>query len=207
MWLPDAIAAATARKMKVDLFWAPTCPLVAILGMSFTDTPIASNCSSYRTSAIARIKQISPTLVILGERTDHAITTPGNVTISSKRWTTALEVTINLIKTRHTKVALLEDPVEFTHNPVQCVAAYQTAIQAHCAVKNPNPRALGHQTAERAAALATGITFVTTIPWFCTKTCSPVVGNYLVHYDQEHLAVPFAKYLSTVFAQALKGAF
>lgn len=206
MWLPDAIAAATARKMRVDLFWAPTCPLVAIPGMSFSDTPVASNCSSYRTSTIARIKQISPLLVILGERTFHAITTPGNVPISSQRWTTSLEVTINMIKTRHTKVALIEDPVAFTHNPDQCVAANQTAIQAHCAVKNPNPHALGHQAAERGAAHATGITFVTTIPWFCTRSCSPVIGTYLVHFDQEHVSVPYAKYLSTVFTQALKGA-
>jgi hypothetical protein len=117
----------------------------------------------------------------------------------------SLEATIRSIKSVHTKVALMEDPIAFTSNPLQCVVAYQSAIQRRCSVKNPNVRAPSHQAAERTAAKATGITFVSTIPWFCTKTCSPVVGSYLVHYDQGHVAVPYAKYLATVFTQALKG--
>jgi hypothetical protein len=204
MWLPDVIAAASKR-YRVDLFWAPTCPLVAIPNMAFADSPIASNCSSYRTSAIALIKKIAPRLVILGERTYQAFTMPGDVPISNAQWITSLEATIRSIRTARTKVALVEDPIAFTHNPLQCVASYQTAIQRRCSVKNPNVKTPSHQAAERVAARATGITFVMTVPWFCTTTCSPVVGNNLVHYDQGHVAVPYARYLATVFTQALKG--
>lgn len=203
MWLPAVLTAEPAY--KIDLFWNPTCPLVAIPGIAFSDGAPTAGCAPFRTSTIAAIKTIDPKLVILGERTYLAFTRPGDSPISNARWARALEATIRMIKTKTTSVALVQDVIAFDGNPLTCVAAYQSAIQKNCTVANPNQNALGHQPAEKTAAAATGVKFVVTIPWFCTaKKCSPAVGNNLVHYDQGHVSVPYAKYLSGVFGAAIK---
>jgi len=202
MWLPAVLAAEP--KYRVDLFWDPTCPLVAIPGLAFADGTPPSNCAAFRASSVAAIRSIDPKLVLLGERTYQVVTMPGSKPISNATWAKALKTTIRQVKTRTTGVAVVQDIVAFNWNVLLCVAAYPSAIQKRCSSANPNSKAPGHQAAEKTAAVATGAKFVVTIPWFCTSTrCSPVVGSNFVHYDQGHVSVPYARYLAGVFGAAI----
>jgi hypothetical protein len=200
MWLPTVITAEPAY--KIDLFWDQTCALAAIPGLYFKDGVQNANCAPFRSGAIAAIKTIDPKLVILGERTYQAYTT-GGVPVSDATWAKALEATILKIKSKTTHVALMQDVIAFDLHPIDCLAAYPSNIQKHCTVLNPNPKTPAHQPAEKTAATVTGIKLVITIPWFCTTRCSPVVGTYIVHSDQGHISVPYAKYLAGVLATAI----
>lgn len=61
-----------------------------------------------------------------------------------------------------------------------------------------------HQPGEKAAAAATKTLYVNTIPWLCTKSCSPITGSMGVYSDQWHITVTYATYLSTVLGDSIK---
>ena len=204
MWLPALDRLATARSLRVDVFWAPTCPLVVLAGLAYLDGGPRANCPAYRRAAIAAIRRLSPMLVVLAERTYQVVREPGAVPFTKSAWAAALEATIRAVGSPSTKVALLEDVEAFRANPLQCLAAYPSDVQAHCSHANPSPEMPGEQAAEQLAAARTATLFVQTVPWFCDRRCSPIVGDYVVHYDQGHVAVPYAEYLSGVLDHALK---
>lgn len=203
MWLPAVQYVALKKGYKVVLFWAPACAIVQLPGLTYEDNTTDLNCASYFTNAIAAIKKLSPALVILGERTYGIVSEPSDKPYTSTQWTTALEKTIKELASKTTKVAMLEDIVAFDTDPLECIAAYPTSIQTKCSVPNPNPKEPGQQAAEKAAAKATHSLFVKTIPWLCSSRCSPIIGTYLSHYDQGHLAVPYAQWLAGVFQSAI----
>ena len=93
--------------------------------------------------------------------------------------------------------------VTFNTPPPECLASYPTSVQT-CSAPNPNPAQQWHEGAEKAAAKAEKVLYVSPMPWLCTTTCSPVIGNYVAYYDQYHLTCTYAAYLSGVLEAALK---
>ena len=56
---------------------------------------------------------------------------------------------------------------------------------------------------EQAAASQTGAGYINTTPWFCSATCTAVVGQYIVGWDQAHVTATYACHLSNVLSQAI----
>jgi hypothetical protein len=53
-------------------------------------------------------------------------------------------------------------------------------------------------------AKASGATLLPVTPWFCYRlACSPVVGNYIVYIDRDHLSIQYSQYLSGVMYSTL----
>jgi hypothetical protein len=101
-------------------------------------------------------------------------------------------------------VAIFEDIPRGNVWPGQCLALNLKRVQS-CASPYPNNAFLGQQLAERNAAQETSTVFIATHQWFCTtKTCSPVVGDYITKWDQGHAAATYVRYLKTVISTAIK---
>jgi hypothetical protein len=207
MWLPAVDAAASTLRYKVVLMWSPgTCGAVALFATSYfyLGQERSIECRGWHAEAVSAIKKLHPALVLLGERTTNVVAEPGNTPISDGTWQAALERSIDQIKHDASHVALIEDLPELDASPQTCLAAYPRAVQSECAVPYPNPANAGHQPAESAAAAATGIGLISTTSWFCTATCSPVIGRYIAYYDASHVSASYARYLSRVMTAAIK---
>jgi hypothetical protein len=58
--------------------------------------------------------------------------------------------------------------------------------------------------AERAAVEVVGGRYVDVTPWFCSATCTAVIGRYQVYFNKQHVMGPYAAFLGGVMAQALQ---
>ena len=57
---------------------------------------------------------------------------------------------------------------------------------------------------DRAAASTAHVGYVDTVPWFCSRMCTPIIGGLDVYYPTGlHISAPYATYLQNVVAQAL----
>jgi hypothetical protein len=204
MWLPALAPAAVRDHYKLILAWQPGCPIVGLTNYQFVGGDPNVGCAAWRAQIIPEIVALHPALVLLGERTAQVVAEPSGQPYTDAQWRSALVPAIRSLQSSTTRVAIIEDVPFFNENPPQsCLAAYPTAIQQQCAVPYPNPVNPGHQRAERQAAAAASASFIRTVPWFCTTTCSPVIGPWITYYDQGHVAAPYAAFLSVVLGDAV----
>lgn len=205
MWLPALSGFAKTNHYKLIVMWAPGKCAVALLPSNYSYSGIPnSGCSAWHRQSVTFIQNTKPALVLLGERTSDVYSEPGNLLFSDVTWRSSLEKAIREIATTRTKVAVIEDVVNMSSPPQTCLAAYPTDIQRQCSTPFPNTNDPGHQQAEKEAAAATGAGFIKTSQWFCTSSCSPVIGSFIPFYDQGHVSATYAKFLSGVFTTAVK---
>jgi len=195
MWLPAMDGIAKAYKLRLVLLSAGNCPAISNVAQT---NALNKGCGAFHTSSIRIINSLHPVSVVISELSAVWRNSNGTL-IPEAEWQAGLTTTIKQIKA---KVAMMEDVVYFDSQVPNCLAAYPTNVQA-CSVPAPNPIHPGQQIAEQAAAKATGATFVKTWPWFCTKTCSPIVGNFMTYFDWDHITTGYAAYLSKVLRSAL----
>lgn len=204
MWLPAMIGVANADHLRLVLLWAPACPASNVKGYDYTEEVVAPGyrCPKWRAVAFGLIAKMRPIAVLIGERTAAIVHASDRSPFTTKEWTPALESTINRIKSKATKVAVLEDLVFFDSSVPPCLASYPSAVQT-CSEANPSPTFPGQQAAERAAAKTTGTTFFPTRQWFCVTRCSPIVGEMVTYYNASHASAIYTAYLAGVMGTAL----
>ncbi len=57
--------------------------------------------------------------------------------------------------------------------------------------------------AEQMAATEEGARYVNVTPWFCSSTCTAVIGKYEVYWDDYHITAAYALFLAGVLAKSL----
>ena len=206
MWLPALDPVAKALGLKLVGLWQSACPVADVTGFRYVGEFATTDpgCASWRSTTIATIMHMNPTAVLMAERTAGIVQTSGSKRFTSAQWAKGLETTIGEFAGSTFKLGLVQDVQFFTADPLQCLAAFPTAIQSHCSIANPNPRYPGQQVAEGTAARATGTTLIRTLQWFCTSRCSPVIGGFISYYDQGHVSASYARYLTLVVEGAVK---
>lgn len=193
-WLPALATIARERRDRLVLLGQNGCPVVT---MDFAGTTYLPSCVTTQRTSLRVIAALHPATVIVADSTnDHEFT--------KAQWTAGLDRTLTSLLALHLRVVVLQDPTVFTASPPVCVSQHPNAIQTACAVDNPNPGDPILATAEQAAAAASHVPYIWTDQWFCTPTrCSPVVGNFLTHFDVSHITASYATYLTTVLGDAL----
>jgi len=202
MWLPSLVPEASRLGLRIVLEWLPNCPIASVsVTNPATHTPYTA-CTWFRATAIANVKSMAPLLVLITDRTANVRDTSGAL-ISDAAWQAGEKQTINELKSSRTKVAVIGDITRFNLTLPDCLGVYRTDVQK-CSVRNPNPTVHTHIAAERAAALATGVTDFNPQPWLCQSICSPIIGNMVAYYDTGHISATYAVYLSGVWGGVLK---
>lgn len=208
MWLSALVPAAQALGYRLVLFWSPGCPAADVT--VYNQTPLYSvpagpyyACNTFRTRAIASIKKLRPTLVLMSNRTSQVYATK-TAYFTNAQWQAGVKKTVDLFKRARIKVAIVGDTPYLPHSAPPCLAAYPTAVQT-CSAPNPNQAAANHVAAEQKEAKTLKIGYINTLPWLCVKTvCSPVIGDFLVYLDQTHVDETYAAYLAGVMQAAIK---
>ena len=57
--------------------------------------------------------------------------------------------------------------------------------------------------AEQAAASEAGTRYISVLPWFCSTTCTAVIGKFEVYFDLYHVTAAYTFYLDRVLSEAL----
>lgn len=202
MWLPPLIYDADALKFRVVLFWFSSCPAATVSVWDASQHEVNEACNSWRTQSLADVEKLSPSLVLLTDRTS-AIKGVGGKAIASVTWRSGMEKTISELQAAELKVGLIGDITALTDPMPACLAAHPAKIQ-DCSSPNPNPGYKTHVADEEAAAKAEDVPYLNPQSWVCTKKCSPVVGNLVVYYDSWHLSATYAEYLALLLENSVK---
>ena len=197
MWLPAINPVAVKDNVRLVLLGKDGCPVASInLGNSKY-----AGCNAVRTTVLNVIAAMKPKVVILADQTS-------GTGFSATVWKTGTINTIKTLKADGAKVVIIQDVQEFNIAPAVCISLHLASVQSSCAVKNPNPAKVLREPSEQAAANTTSSVYIKTNPWFCTKTkCSPIIGDFLPHFDIGHISASYAAYLSGVMGVALKTLF
>ena len=157
-----------------------------------------SVCDQWHRFALNRINRLHPSLVII---TQEVRTKPDGVAYSEAQWQHGLVKTISLIHVPKDRIVVLGNvPLLPTSGP-QCLSRHPDNVQA-CS----GPVSLWQSSvnkAEQMAATEEGAQYVSVTPWFCSSTCTPVIGNYEVYWDQFHITAAYALFLGGVLAKSL----
>jgi len=205
MWLSAVLPYAQRNGFRLVLLTTLGCPAAAVT-VWLTGKGYYTACTAIRQSEIGLIVGAKPAVVVIAERTAHLKRSP-TAFFTNPQWQTGLESTLSQLRPSGARIVVLGDNPVIDVDTPQCLAAYPTNVQ-HCASRNPSTRSVdqSHEPAERAAALADGARFINPVPWLCTTSCSPVVGNMVVYWDTYHVTNTYAVYLSRVVGGALASA-
>ena len=197
MWFQalDDIAARDGYRLVV--LFKSACPAGELAtrtrGVAGEGTVPWRACSQWHRWALARIHALDPALVVASQALNRA---PDGAKYTPRQWQRGLEAFLDAVRSPGTATAVLGN-IPTTGGPV-CLAQYVDDVQA-CATTPP----VRYNQAERAAALATRSRYVNVTPWFCDRTCSPVIGHFDVYFNTSHVALPYTRYLENLLAAAL----
>ncbi len=155
-------------------------------------------CTQWHRFALQRIAEVHPTLVIVTEDADLG---PGDRHYSPDTWQAAMVHTIHELPVPASEVVVLGNIPQLTQGGPDCLSLNPHAVQ-RCS--GPNlPYTAEHTDAEKRAAAQAGAHFVDTTPWFCSTTCTDVIGRYQPYWDPYHVTNTYAHVLGPTLLQAL----
>ena len=152
MWLPALIPMMTAARDRLVLLWYQFCPTGNLSIWNPLTHGANAKCSEFRMNAISMVKRITPSLVLLADRTSN-VRNQLDEPISGATWKNGEIKTIEMLKATDTKVAIIGDISILAKAIPDCLAAHPTQVQK-CSVSSPYPKLDQHFSAERAAAKA-----------------------------------------------------
>jgi hypothetical protein len=112
-----------------------------------------------------------------------------------------MEATLGQIPVPANRIVVIGNIPSLPQSPPQCLSRNTTDVQA-CSAPLSSTIA-GYNAAERVAAVHTGARYVDIIPWFCSTTCTGVIGRFEVYLDDYHITQAYSIYLARVLSDAI----
>jgi peptidoglycan/LPS O-acetylase OafA/YrhL len=203
MWADALSDIARSSHWRVILLGKGSCPvnMLPYPNPSGWGTPGGefAVCDQWHRFAIATINRLRPDLLIV---TQEDLGTPVGRAYTRQQWQRALRSVLRSVMSPHTEKVVLGNIPHLHQSGPECLSRNTTDVQA-CSGP-PNSQVVAYGAAERAAAAAVGGRYIDTTPWFCLRTCSPIVGRYEVYFDDGHVTRTYAHFLEGVLAEALQ---
>ena len=133
--------------------------------------------------------------------TEEAASGPGGDTYAPAAWRAALEAAITGLPVSADHVLVLGNIPVTRGNGPDCLSLHPTDVQ-QCS-GHPLAYISALNDAERGAADATGARYIDTVPWFCSTTCTDVIGRYQPYWDPYHITAAYSAALGRVLADAV----
>jgi len=178
------------------------CPAVDLAFQNAPDVGPPSNrfvqCDKWHRFSLARMRSVRPDLVIVTQEVDLG---PGGRTYPAGVWKTATATMIRTLPVPADRVIVLGNIPWHAQGGPQCLSLHPTDVQ-QCSGPNTS-FFVQHDLAEQQAALETGARYVDTVPWFCTATCTNVIGHFQPYFDPFHVTASYAMALVPILGDAL----
>jgi peptidoglycan/LPS O-acetylase OafA/YrhL len=213
MWVPPFVSIAAREHWRLVVLAKFGCPstLVTIRGVPAWNEGRTSDpvCDRWHRWATNWINTNKPNMLVVSQADFYANPAPPgapSVPFTAAQWGRGLDGLFHSFTVPHMKTVMLgSTPILrrflFTGSPL-CLSQHADDVQ-HCsdAADAAVPQL---EPTDRSAALANHVTYIDTVPWFCSSICTAIIGKYEV-YDTSgvHVSGPWARYLQYVLAGAL----
>jgi peptidoglycan/LPS O-acetylase OafA/YrhL len=209
MWLPALDSIAQRSHWKLVMLGKPACPaeLLAVTnppGWRGDNSEFLA-CTQWHQWVVRWINEHNPNLLIVIQRNLYHAPSPTSSApqlISAGQWQHGLEALLAAVRSPQIKKEVLgTTPVGSELSPT-CLSAHSQDVQT-CSLPTDRAVTASYDHAGRLAAADAGAAYIDPIPWFCSATCTAVVGKYVVYVDSQHITATYAQYLQTVLGHAL----
>ena len=126
---------------------------------------------------------------------------PGGKAYPAAQWQSAMVRTIRSIPVPASRVVVLGNIPRTPTNGPECLSLHPNDVQRCSSQIDPFTQL--HMAAERTAADQTGAGYIDPVPWFCSSTCTDVIGHYQPYWDAFHVTASYARVVGPTLAQAL----
>jgi hypothetical protein len=210
MWFPALKHVAKVAHWRLVVLSKIYCPpeLVTVTnpaGWQQTNGPYAI-CDEWHQWAIRWINANKPNMLIVTQADGSRYLSPSGGgapphAFSAQQWQKGLVSLLDEISVPNVRKVVLGDIPFMTMPAPQCLSAHPDDVQT---CSSPATVSVSSYTdVERTAALESGASYIDTTPWFCSAVCTPIVGKYVVYWDDSHISATYALYLRVVLAQAV----
>jgi hypothetical protein len=200
MWFEAMNEIAARAHWRLITLFKPGCP-----ANDLSTPPPGSRiggwhaCDEWHTFAIKEIKKIDPALLVISQTSKYR--DPAGVHYTTTQWQQSFSQLLRQFKMPGTGTVVIGNPVEPHVAGQDCLARHTDDVQA-CSGP-PDPGFTTFNTTQRAAAEAEGARFINVVPWFCTTTCSSVIGHYEIYLRNDHITEAYSLFLEGVLGKAL----
>jgi hypothetical protein len=200
-WYPAVSQVAEGRGWRLVVMTKAGCPLYDVsidlksLRREYTE------CEVWREQVMERIEAEQPHLVIMSA----AVFSPRGDDFTD-RWADGVARTTRELRATGAEVVQLDDTPNPDTDVPTCLAAHLDDVQA-CAVDRD--KALLDPERRRATARAAegaGAVVVDPVPWFCHRSCPPIIGNAPAYHDDDHISATYAAQLAPLLDLRLSAA-
>ncbi len=211
-WFPAVDAIAKERGWRLLVRTKSACHAADVEVYSPALKRAYTQCPVWRDQVLAEIKQAKPYLVVASAAANdgNPLVSPsgdrakGTAAEIDPRWAAGWTETIRAIKSRGTRVVMIQDTPWPGQDVPECLAEHSRKIsrcvaEAGESVPLPERQALIARTVK-----AQGVQVVDPTPWFCVDgNCPSVVGNLLVWRDDDHITTRYATMLAPLLGAKL----
>ncbi len=205
MWVPAFEAIAKAAHWQLIVLGKTGCPpaLVTIAQPGPTGRAYTT-CDEWHRWATSEIATLHPNMVVFSE--DNEVVRPStpkspSPTFTDRAWTAGVTSMFHSVAFHGVKEVFLGSTPILPQAGPACLASHPDDVQACSAPLVSSEPTL--DAAERSAAIASNVQYINPTPWFCSATCTAIVGRYVVYLDQSHITSTYAVFLQIVLAKAL----
>jgi peptidoglycan/LPS O-acetylase OafA/YrhL len=202
MWFDAMNLIATVAHWKLVILGKGNCPADSLqyanpLGFGPAEGEFAA-CAQWHRFAIDRINKLDPDLVII---TQEVRGQPDGRPYTAQQWQQGLDSTIQQLHVPTRKIVVLGNIPILPQSGPQCLSRNSANVQACSGPESSYWKQYLH--AEQMAASNVGARYVNVLPWFCSTTCTAVIGKFEVYFDRYHVTAAYTFYLARVLGQAL----
>jgi peptidoglycan/LPS O-acetylase OafA/YrhL len=153
-------------------------------------------CAQWQRFAIKRIDELRPQLLIVSQLFHQPLQEAKDL---ETQWQAGLERFFHQLRTPKTRMVVLGS-TPYSKGP-GCLQRHTQDVQA-CSLPNLSRSSIS-EVADRAAANVVGAQYVNVRPWFCSSTCSEIIGRYAVYWDPWHVTRSYSQLLEGVLGGSL----
>ncbi len=201
MWFEPLDVIATLAHWRVAYLGKGYCPANMLpyanpIGFG-RPNGVYAQCDAWHRFALQRIQQLHPDLVVVTQELSDG----PNGAYSAGAWYRGMVNTLRTIPVPASRIVVIGNIPSFRVSPPLCLSRHEADVQA-CSAPLPGFLVRSNR-AEQRAARQVGARYLDTTPWFCSATCTAVIGRYEVYYDDYHITLAYAVYLARVLNDAL----
>ena len=165
-------------------------------------------CQIWTQRTLAKIAALHPDIVVVSSTRTRYLRPDGSFYSDSESlgvYRDSMGITLQSLTSMATHVVMLGDtPISQFDVPV-CISGHPSSLLA-CSTPISKAVTWPWHDAIKTTAQNAGVAYVDPTYWVCSSSpCPPVVGDFLVYYDNGHLSPPFARALADRLAAGLPG--
>jgi peptidoglycan/LPS O-acetylase OafA/YrhL len=194
MWLPDIVSFAQHEGYEVRPLVKLSCSSVAWAGAGSS-----SDCRAWYKWAVAQVRAIRPSLLILATHYSDVSDSPG---LTAQNLTHLGNFYSSVHSSTRQLVVLGDGPGQTAgHEPIDCLERSHATMMSCSSPETQTQLSTDASVSSQAADFGA---FLDTTPWFCYKlSCPMVVGHTVVYTDSNHITTTYAEQLAPLFQVTL----